>query len=148
MAGTGKPLCSAAGAVLCSAAGAVLHDGVASTRTCDWSLVSGNYDRTGPDGSFTFYSWESFVGTGSLTMRITNNGNSPLIVTDISTNVNFSIDKTSGTIPAGGHLDVTWTMDCPDYPPTNYHVLEPVATSNKTSQSGEKFYLSVNNYLT
>ena len=148
MAGTGKTLCSSAGEVLCSSAGAVLYDGVASTRTCEWSLVTGNYNRTGWDGLGTYYSWTSFVGTGSLTMRITNNGNSPLVITEISTNENFNLDITSGTIPAGGHLDVTWTMDCPDYPPTNYHTLTPHTHSNKTSGSGENFYLEVNNYLT
>ena len=134
MAGTGKALCSSAGAVLCSAAGAVLYDGVAVSRVCALSFVSGSGGHTYYYPTYD-YAWRPGE-TGTAVFRISNTGNTALSVTAISPASGFSVNWSSGTIAAGGHQDVTVSFTIGTYPPDVNLYWSVAVTSNATSNSG------------
>ncbi len=160
MSGTGKPLDSAAGAVLCSAAGAVLYDGAAATRVCALSEISSSQPTMQWD-PYHGYSNAYYIGTWTKVIRITNTGNAPLVVTNVSINVTWTfggtittnISPTSFTVAPGGHVDVTLTATPATY---NVTTADPVAngaaaifsnvviTSNATSSSGTIYWAPEN----
>jgi len=160
MSGTGAGLCSADGSMLCSASGAGLYDGVTATRVCALSEVSSSQPTTNWD-PYHGFSNAYYNGTWTKVFRITNTGNAPLIVPNVSLNVTWTfggtittnISPTSFTVAPGGHVDVTLTATPATY---NVTTADPVAngaaaifsnvviTSNATSSSGTIYWAPEN----